>query len=143
MLGQEVHPKRSISGAGRYPFGSVIRVKMPFESGVGKWRCGERMPRRRSNICQAADAEETAAQPSPGVPASPLLPLPTEILHCRQDGAYEGREWKTSWRVMRGAAYTRPGMVGGEILTILRTLGSHLRFHGSETEVIRFAWRMA
>lgn len=27
MLRQEVHPKCSISGAGRYPFGSVLRVK--------------------------------------------------------------------------------------------------------------------
>lgn len=38
MLGQEVQPKCSMSGAGRYPFGSVIRVKMSFESDVGKWR---------------------------------------------------------------------------------------------------------
>ena len=53
----------------KYPFGSVIRVKTSFGSDVGKWSCGERMPCRRSNICQEADAEEVAAQPSPGVPA--------------------------------------------------------------------------
>lgn len=70
------------------PFGSVIRVKASFESGVGKWRCGERMPRRRSNICQAANAEGASGTAKPRrsclrrqlEQASPLLPT-TEILH--------------------------------------------------------------
>ena len=35
-LQKEVQPKCSMFGAGRYPFGYMIKVEMSFESDVGK-----------------------------------------------------------------------------------------------------------